>query len=58
VREIAPGSDAAGRLATLRAATGLRLPDCSVLLAPQDERATVVMFDDRLARAADQLSLT
>jgi predicted nucleic acid-binding protein len=58
VRELHLGADAAARLAALRAETALKLPDCSVLLAAQDERATVVTFDDRLARAAAALGLT
>jgi predicted nucleic acid-binding protein len=53
VQEIRLGTDAAGDLATLRAETGLRLPDCCVLLAARDAHASeVVTFDERLARAA------
>lgn len=40
------------RLAQLRASTGLRLPDCCVLLAAQTSAATVATFDRRLAAAA------
>lgn len=41
------------RLAALRVATGLRLPDCCVLLSAQDAgRADVATFDDRLVAAA------
>jgi predicted nucleic acid-binding protein len=58
VTEIGLPTDAATRLASLRAATGLKLPDCCVLLAAQDERAVVLTFDDRLARVAGQLGLT
>jgi hypothetical protein len=39
VRELALPSDAAQTLATLRARTNLRLPDCCVLLAAQREQA-------------------
>ena len=58
VRELHLAADAAARLAVLRAETGLKLPDCCVLLVAQDVRATVVTFDDRLARAAAALGLT
>lgn len=47
------GPDASARLASLRVATGLKLPDCCVLLAAEQVRAhTVLTFDERLARAA------
>jgi predicted nucleic acid-binding protein len=39
-------------LAGLRAATGLKLPDCWVLLAAQEVGAGLATFDDRLAAAA------
>ena len=53
---IAPGS--AGRLASLRVTTGLKLPDCCVLLAAQDAGANAIAtFDDRLADAARGLGL-
>jgi hypothetical protein len=51
-----PG-DTAVRLARLRADTGLRMPDCCVLLAAQDAVARVAAFDDRLIRAAEGLGL-
>ena len=44
--------DAAVRLAHLRVSTGLKMPDCCVLLAAEDHRATVASFDDRLIQAA------
>ena len=44
--------DAAVRLAHLRVSTGLKMPDCCVLLAAEDHRATVASFDDRLTQAA------
>jgi predicted nucleic acid-binding protein len=50
-------SDAAVRLARLRADTGLRMPDCCVLLAAQDAAGRVAAFDDRLIRAAEALGL-
>lgn len=56
VDDVAPGSDAPTRLAILRADTGLKLPDCCVLLAAQDAAASqVVTFDERLAREASRL---
>ena len=52
------GDGAAARLATLRAETALKMPDCCVLLAAEDAEAEAVLtFDDRLARAADQRRL-
>lgn len=54
---VAPG--AFRRLASLRATTGLKLPDCCVLLAAQDARAdAIATFDDRLADAARGLGLS
>jgi predicted nucleic acid-binding protein len=50
-------ADTAVRLARLRADTGLRMPDCCVLLAAQDAAARVAAFDDRLIRAAEELGL-
>jgi len=53
IANIALSDDAPVRLATLRAATGLRLPDCCVLLAAETaEGAEVATFDARLATAA------
>lgn len=57
VEELALPPDAAERLATLRADSGLRLPDCCVLLAAQEARAAVLTFDGRLAREAERLGL-
>lgn len=51
-----PG-DAPVRLARLRASTGSKLPDCCVLLAAQQEQASVATFDDRLRRSAQTLGL-
>jgi len=56
VAGIPVNEDAPSRLAALRADTGMRLPDCCVLLAAQDARAgAIATFDDRLARAARDL---
>ncbi len=49
--------DTAVRLARLRAETGLRMPDCCVLLAAQDAAARIAAFDERLVRAAEKLGL-
>jgi predicted nucleic acid-binding protein len=58
VVEIPLGDDAAARLATLRAETTLKMPDCCVLLAAEDAEAEAVLtFDDRLARAAERRRL-
>ena len=48
---------AAIRLASLRAETGLKLPDCCVLLAAEDANSGVLTFDERLARAAAERGL-
>ena len=50
-------ADAPIRLATLRARTGLRLPDCCVLLAAESERAAIATFDEQLASTATGLGL-
>jgi predicted nucleic acid-binding protein len=56
VEQIPLGDDAPIRLAGLRAETGLKLPDCCVLLAAQDAAAeTVLTLDDALERAVAQL---
>jgi len=49
--------DAPARLAVLRADTGLKLPDCCVLLAAEQTRGAVATFDDRLANAATEQGL-
>lgn len=56
VDEVGFPEDAAARLAGLRVSTGLRLPDCCVLLAAQPH-GTVATFDERLRVAADRLGL-
>ncbi|PZS15977.1 MAG: VapC toxin family PIN domain ribonuclease [Acidimicrobiales bacterium] len=40
------------RLAQLRVSTGLKMPDCCVLLAALEAQATVASFDNRLGQAA------
>jgi predicted nucleic acid-binding protein len=44
--------NAAPALARLRVNTGLKLPDCCVLLTAMDRRATLASFDERLLAAA------
>lgn len=56
VSTIGLGEDAPVRLASLRAGTSLKLPDCCVLLAAeQPGGAAVATFDDRLGVAARKL---
>lgn len=49
---------AATRLAQVRALTGLKMPDCCVVLAAEDAGFAVASFDDRLRRDAQMLGLT
>ena len=53
VQELPFPADTAVRLAGLRVSTGLRMPDCCVLLAAEDAAASVASFDQRLAQAAE-----
>jgi predicted nucleic acid-binding protein len=53
VQELPFPADAALRLAKLRAATGLKMPDCCVLLAAEDAAARVASFDEQLTRTAE-----
>lgn len=57
VREVPLGPDAPLRLAELRAQTGLKLPDCCVLLAAQEEGDGLLTLDSRLDAAAEALGL-
>lgn len=57
IEELAFGEDVPARLASLRAETGLKLPDCCVLLAAQDRDGAVASFDAELARNARDLGL-
>lgn len=54
VQELPLPRNAPERLAKLRAATGLKLPDCCVLLTAESVDGTVLTFDDRLAREASR----
>ncbi len=55
--EVALPADAAARLAGLRVTTGLKLPDCCVILAAQQSQCAILSFDDRLTAAAAGLGL-
>jgi len=57
VQELPFPADSAEKLAVLRATTGLKMPDCCVLLAAAAAGARVASFDDRLTRAAASRSL-
>jgi len=49
--------DTAARLAQLRASTGLKMPDCCVLLTAEAAGATIASFDDRLIQTATDRDL-
>ena len=49
--------DAPEHLAVLMGGTGLKLPDCCVLLAAEQMQGAVATFDDRLANAAAERGL-
>ena len=57
VNELPFPPDSAVRLAQLRARTGLKMPDCCVLLAAAAAGATVASFDCRLSRPAADCDL-
>lgn len=57
IRTVGLTGDQAAELAQLRAVMGVKLPDCCVLLAATDLRASVATFDERLARAAAAASI-
>lgn len=57
VEELPLSEGAPGRLATMRAEVGLKMPDCCVLLAAQDHGGFVASFDSRLLDAAQKLGL-
>lgn len=52
VQELPFPGQTAVRLAELRAETGLKMPDCCVLLAAETHDARVASFDSQLTRAA------
>jgi predicted nucleic acid-binding protein len=57
MHELPSQKDTAVRLAQLRVTTGLKMPDCCVLLAAEDSHATLASFDDRLVQAAEQRNI-
>jgi predicted nucleic acid-binding protein len=57
VQELNFPADTAIRLAQLRVTTGLKMPDCCVLLAAEEAAASVASFDERLAQAAAMRNL-
>jgi predicted nucleic acid-binding protein len=57
INELPFPPDTAVRLARLRVSTGLRMPDCCVLLAADDAGAAVASFDERLAQTAEDRGL-
>lgn len=50
-------ADAASSLARLRAETGLKMPDCCVVLSALDRGTRLATFDQRLAHAAGALGI-
>lgn len=52
VQELAFPTDTAVKLAQLRANTGLKMPDCCVLLAAEHADARMASFDGELTKAA------
>jgi predicted nucleic acid-binding protein len=57
IQELPFPADTALRLAQLRATTGLKMPDCCVLLAAEEAAASVASFDERLAQTAEMRNL-
>ena len=57
VRELPFPADTAVRLAQLRAATNLKMPDCCVILAAEGIAAPVASFDERLTQTAEMRNL-
>ena len=57
VQELNFPAGTAVRLAQLRVTTGLKMPDCCVLLAAEEAAASVASFDERLAQAAAMRNL-
>lgn len=52
IAELPFPADTAVKLAQLRADTGLKMPDCCVLLAAESAGARLASFDDQLTKAA------
>lgn len=51
-------ADAAVQLASLRARTGRRMPDCCVLLAAAHTGGAVLTFDEKLRGSAAELGIS
>jgi predicted nucleic acid-binding protein len=58
IEELVLGEGAAERLAMVRVETGLKLPDCHVLLTATEAGAELATFDERLGSVARTLGLT
>lgn len=57
INEQALPDDAAPHLARLRVQTGLKMPDCCVLVTARQTGTAVASFDNRLRRAAEALDI-
>ena len=57
LQELAARGGAAARMAEMRADLGIKMPDCCVLVAAQDNEAAVASFDLALLSAARKLGL-
>lgn len=57
LQELAAGGGAAARMAEMRADLGIKMPDCCVLVAAQDNEAAVASFDLAVLSAARKLGL-
>ena len=57
LQELLSGGGAPGRMAEMRADMGIKMPDCCVLLAAQNNDAAVASFDVGLLAAARKLGL-
>jgi predicted nucleic acid-binding protein len=51
-------ADAAMQLASLRARTGRRMPDCCVLLAAERTGGSVLSFDEKLRGSASEVGIS
>lgn len=57
VQELPLGAGAPGRMAEMRAELGLKMPDCCVLLAAQNNEAAMATFDNDLVSAARKVGV-
>lgn len=58
VRELLFPVGASIKLAALRVSTGMRMPDCCVVLAAEESQSSIASFDDQLTQAARERGLT